>query len=124
MKTLILGILLLASPSAFTQVPPTVATNIVRLTPTTRLLWDPSTEPGIAGYWAQMAQGSNIWRRFTTNADIPVLTLNSNATSGSYLFSVSAVNRDGLEGGSATLATNLSKLPAVVVNLRLEVTLQ
>lgn len=102
----------------------TVATNIVRLSAQTRLAWSANPEPDIAGYNVQMAQGATVWRSFTTNTFIPILTLNSNAQSGSYTFAVSALNRDGIEGPPATLATNLSKPPGVVVSLRLEVRLE
>lgn len=122
MKTILL--LLLTVGSVFAQgTPPVVATNVVKLTPSTRLLWNANPE-AVAGYWATMRQGTNEWRSFTTNTFLPVLTLNSNATSGAYSLSVAAVNTFGSEGQPANLSTNISVLPSVVVNLRMEVSFQ
>jgi hypothetical protein len=97
-----------------------VATNVVRLTPQTRLVWDTNREPDLAGYVVTVQAGTNLSRSITTNAFYSLAAL----PSGFYSFSVAAFNRDGVEGSPATISTNLSRPPAVIVNLRLEVTLQ
>jgi len=119
-----LGLMLLASLTTLGQgIPPVVVTNIIRLNPSTRLLWDSVPGTDIAGYWAQMSQGTNVWRMFTTNTAINLVTLNPAVSSGAYSFQVAAVNLHGLEGQpSTTLATNLSRQPGMVVNQRLEFT--
>lgn len=112
-------LLLTASVSAFAQ--PVVATNVIKLTPQTRLAWDALSFPDISGYNVQMSRGTNVWRSFTTNSVMPIIQLNPNPQSGTYLFSVSGVNKDGLEGDAGTLTTNLSQVPSIVVNIRVEV---
>jgi hypothetical protein len=105
--------------------PPVVRTDIVKLTPQTRLIWQPNPPAEqIAGYWAAMKQGTNEWRAFTTNTFMPLLTLNSNLVSGSYDFAVTAVNTAGLESASSPFTTNVVRPPSVVVNVRIEIQIE
>jgi len=66
-------------------------------------------------------QGTNLWRSFTTNKFIPLATLNPNLTTGTYSFAVTAANAFGAESPPATLTTNISKPPAIVILIRIEV---
>lgn len=122
-KSLILAVLLSAAAAA-QGAPPVVQTNIVRLAPQTAVKWQKSPEADVVGYWVTMVRGTNTWRSFTTNTSMPLLTLNSNLMSGPATFLVSAVNDAGLEGPSAPMTTNIVKAPSLVVNVRVEVTLE
>lgn len=119
LKPLLAAVLLATMPMLAQGTPPILITNVVNLTPMARLAWDDS-QSGIAGWWASMAQGTNQWRSFTTNRFMPLATLNSNLTTGTYTFAVAAVNGFGAEGPPATLTTNLSKPPAMVILIRIE----
>lgn len=116
----VLAVVMGFSPGARAQgVPPVIATNVVRLTPNHGLFWDASTDA--VGYWATMRQGTNVWRGFTTNSFVRLSTLNTNVTSGNYQFEVVGVDQFGSEGGVGVLATNISRLPSIIVNLRIEI---
>lgn len=103
--------------------PPVVATNIITLTPSTTLAWAPNPEPDLAGYYVELHRDTNVWRHFTTNTAVQLLTITTNLLpNGPYEFAVQAVNTAGQLSPFATLSTNLSKPPGLVLFLRLELT--
>lgn len=114
------------SVSVIAQSPPAKATNIVELTPATKLAWD--QVPDVAGYWATMKRQLStseiqVWRAYTTNTFMPLATLSSNISSGNYQFEVRAVNAFGTEGPPGLLSTNLSATPPIILNVRFEGTI-
>ena len=123
---LALGIgLLIGGLSLFAQSPPIVVTNVVTFSPTTTLLWNPSTNTTLAGYKVSMFEllpGTNRWDTFTTTTNATLQTINSTVKSGTYRFEVRGVNQFGQEGLPGTATTNISVLPTIIVNVRVEVT--
>lgn len=106
------------------QSPPAVQTNVVKLTQDTRLVWEPNTEPNIHGYWAAIEQGTNVWKHYTRTNSVNLLDINPKVASGTYRFSVTAVNTEGFSSIPAILSTNLTKIPSVVLRLRIETTIE
>lgn len=93
--------------------PPTVRTDIAKLTPTTRIEWDPlPATNNIAGYWVQMQSGTNFVEFYTTNTAVTVYAINPNTPNGTHQIVVYGVNAAGLDGiASPTLTTNLWRPP-------------
>lgn len=121
----LVALLLTITVSARAQgTPPTTATNIVSLSPSTRLAWDANPEPDIAGYQVEARQGTNTFRLFTTNTHTPILLISTNLGNGPASFAVAAINRQGQAGPFATLSTNLSSPPSIVVRLRMELAVE
>lgn len=119
MKTALLSILF--SVALFGAEPPTVATNVVKLTAKTRAEWGPPLgETNIHGYLVRASEGTNQWERYTTNTFLPILALSTNLPDGEYRFAVSAVSRSGVIGEPAMVSTNLTRVPSQVVNLQIK----
>lgn len=109
---------------SFTNTPPVSATNMVRLTAATRLVWDANPEPDIAGYFVTATIPATN-RLFTTNTFIPVSLLTPPKYSGPFRATVTALNSSGLESDpSVPINANVGTPPQVVVNLTIQIVLE